>query len=267
MLTTGHSRHHRSGEQTDIFDRLTRALRALAAIASGTHYRSRLDRRQKHAASSAHGRLHERREAGTRHAWLVNQEISLWRLSSLVCVLLVLSWVGWSIIAQTAATSLARSHPGAALSFVADQPAALNELAEKQLTEPYGNVDAAREWAQRALRSNPLNSRALTLLGLIAERKDDRKSAETLMRISAARTWNDPMTNGWLFNQEFSRGEYARALPYVDAVLRRNQAYPEWTSELFGALARFTADPRAFKALTAFLATSPPWRAWYLSQL
>src|SRR5262249_1769873 len=32
-------------------------------------------------------------------------------------------------------------------------------------------------------------------------------------------------------------------------------------------LARFTVDPQAFAALTAFLATSPPWRAWFLSQL
>src|SRR5262249_15758346 len=175
MLTTGHSRHHRSGEQTDIFDRLTKILRALAAIASGAHHRSGRGRRHKHATSSSHGRLHERREAGGRHAWLVNQEISLWRFSTLVCVVLVLSWVGWGIIAEEEETRLGRSYPGAALSLVADQPTALNELAEKHLTEPDGNLDAAREWAQRALRSNPLNSRALTLLGLIAERKDDRK--------------------------------------------------------------------------------------------
>ena len=54
---------------------------------------------------------HERREAGGRRAWLVKQEISLWRLSTFVCVLLVLIWVGWRVIAHTAAQSLARSHP------------------------------------------------------------------------------------------------------------------------------------------------------------
>ena len=65
---------------------------------------------------------HERREAGGRRAWLVETEISLWRLSTVVCVLLVLIWVGWRIIAQTAAQSLARSHPDVALSWVTDQP-------------------------------------------------------------------------------------------------------------------------------------------------
>ena len=66
-----------------------------------------------------------------RRAWLVKQEISLWRLGIVVCVLLVLIWVGWRIIAQTAAQSLARSHPDAALSWVTDQPFALNQLRAK----------------------------------------------------------------------------------------------------------------------------------------
>ena len=267
MLATGHSRHHRSGKQTDIFDRLTKILRTLAAIASGTHHRSGRGRRHRHGTSSSHGLPHERREAGGRRAWLVKQEISLWRLGTVVCVLLVLIWVGWRIIAQTAAQSLARSHPDAALSWVTDQPFALNQLAQKQLIEPDGNLDSAREWAQRALHSYPLDARALTLLGLIAERKGDQKSADALMRISGARTWRDQMAQEWLFNREIRRGDYARALPHLDAILRIDQAYPEWTTELFAALARFTADPPAFKALTDFLATSPPWRPWFLSEL
>ena len=196
----------------------------------------------------------------------MKQEISLWRLGILVCVLLVLIWVGWRIIAQTAAQSLAKSHPDAALSWVADQPTALNQLAQQELVDPDGNLDFAREWAQRALRSNPLDARALTLLGLIAERKGDQKSADALMRISGARTWRDPTAEAWLFNREVRRGDYAHALPYVDAILRID-IYPKWKTELFPVLAGFTANPLAFKALTDFLATSPPWRTWFLSEL
>ena len=163
MPPAAHSRHHRSGKQVDILDRLTRILRTLIAGASGRHHRTRKARRHRHGNAESHGDSHERREAAGRRAWLVKQEISLWRLSILVCVLLVLIWVGWRVIAQTAASSLARSHPDAALSFVADQPTALNELAQKQLIEPDGNLDSAREWAQRALRSYPLNARAIDL--------------------------------------------------------------------------------------------------------
>ena len=185
--------------------------------------------------------------------------------ASLVCVLLVLIWVGWNIIAHTAAQSLAKSHPDGALSWVTDQPTALNQLVERELVNPGGNLDSAREWAQRALRSNPLNARALTLLGLIAERKDDHKRAEMLIRISVARTLSDPTTDAWLFNHEIRRGDYSHALPYADAMLRID--FEAHKTRLFPVLSGFTANATAFKALTVFLATSPPWRAWLLSEL
>jgi hypothetical protein len=175
----------------------------------------------------------------------------------------VFSWVGWRIVAQTAALSLARSHPDAALGFVADQPVALTQRAQQELAEPDGNLDSAREWAQDALRSSPVNVGALTLLGLIAERKGDQKSAEALMRVAGTLTWRDQTTDAWLLNREAGRGDYASALPYADAMLRMDWGIPE----LFPVLASFTVDPRAFEALTSFLATAPPWRSWFLSEL
>jgi tetratricopeptide (TPR) repeat protein len=171
-------------------------------------------------------------------------------------------WIAWSVVAQTAALNLARSQPDAALSFVADQHVALNRLAEQELL--HGNLDSAREYAQRALRSSPLNARALTLLALIAERKGDQKDTDALMRIAAARTLRDQTTDEWLLNREASRRDYVHALAYADAMLRMSWPFP---SELFPVLASFTVDPRAFEALTAFLATSPPWRPWFLSEL
>jgi hypothetical protein len=179
-------------------------------------------------------------------------------------VFLVCCWVGWHIVTQTAALSLAQSHPNAALDFVADQPAALIRRAQQELVEPDANLDSARDWAQRALRSSPLNSRALSLLGLIAERKGDQNNADALMRIASARTWRDQTTNEWLLNREAHRGDYAHAMPYADAMLRISYNFQP---QLFPVLASFTVDPRAFQALTAFLATSPPWRSWFLSEL
>jgi hypothetical protein len=185
-------------------------------------------------------------------------------LSIVVCVLLVFLWIGWSIVAQTAALSLSESDPEAALGFVADQHVALNRLAQKELLKPDGNLDSARDWAQRALHSTPVNARSLTLLGLIAERKGDEKRADALMRIAVARTWHDFDADKWLLNREAQRGDYAHALPYADAMLRID-AEVRW--ELFPVVASFTVDPRALGALTAFLATSPPWRPWFLSAL
>src|SRR5262249_49560396 len=196
--------------------------------------------------------------------WLVKQEVSAWRLGIVVCVFLGCLWIGWWIVAQTAALSLARSHPDEALGFVADQSVALIQRAQQEMAESTGNSDSARELAQRALRSSPLNARAFTVLGLIAERNGDQKNADALMRIAAARTWRDRTTDAWLLNSEAHRGDYVRALPYADAMLRM-----DWQSQsdLFPVLASFTVDPRAFEALTTFLATAPPWRTWFLSEL
>jgi hypothetical protein len=260
MTIARYSRHHRSRRQTEIGDRLRRILRTLIAIASGQHGGHR------HGISASRGRSFERRKSPGRRAWLVKREISAWRLGGVACVVLLFIWISWQIVAQTAALGLSRSDPEAALGFVADQPLALDRLAQQELLNPDSNLDAAREGAEHALRSNPLSSRAFTLLGLIAERKGDQKGAETLMRIAGARTWRDRTTQAWLFDFETRRGHYADALPHLDAMLR---AYFGSASraEYFPILAALTAYPPAFKALTASLATSPPWREWFLSEL
>src|SRR5262245_14729842 len=136
MPSTAHSRHPRSGKQVDILDQLTRILRMLIAGASGRHHRTRKARRHRHRIAAPYGDSYERREAAGDRAWLVKQEVGLWWLGVLVCALLVLIWVGWRIVAQTAAQSLAKSHPEGALSWVADQPTALNQLVERELVKP-----------------------------------------------------------------------------------------------------------------------------------
>ena len=263
MLVARDSRHHRRGRQADILDRLSSLLRWLVAIASGRYHRAPKRSRHRHGSSAFHGRDYARHETTGRRVWLVKQQISAWRLGALVCAFLVVLWLAWCIVAQTAALSLVQSHPDAALSFIADQPVALNRLAQRELLNPDSNLDAARQWAQRTLHANPLNARAFTLLGLIAERKGNQKSAEALVRISAALTWHDPTAQLWLFDRAVRQANYPDALLHLDALLRDFGS----RAEFFPTLAAFTAYPAAFKALIALLATSPPWRDWLLSEL
>src|SRR5262249_17619726 len=268
MRSPGNSRYHRSRTKADFMDRLTKLLRMLIAVASGRPSSTKW-RRHRHGTSTSRGHSHERREAADHRVWVVRQQISLWRLGTFVCVLLILFWLAWCIIAQTAAQGLAKSDPNAALSWVADHSTALNQLAQQELEDPRGKLDSAREWAQRALRSNPLNARALALLGLIAERNGDQSSADALMRISGGRTLSDATTDAWLFNRELRRADYSHALPYADAILRTVfiTDLDAQKRQLFPSLAAFVTNPLAFKALTDFLTTSPPWRTWFLSEL
>ena len=266
MPTARRSGYLRSGQQTDFLEQLAKILRRLIVRGSKTDEgKEASPPAVMEPADAAHRAVSRaRRSRWSPRAWLVKQEISFWRLGIIVCVLFALIWVGWRITTQTAAGSLARSDPDAALNWVADESIALDQLAQKELVGQNGNLDFAREWAQRALRSNPLDSRALTLLGLIAERKGDGKTADALMQIAGARTWRDRELQAWLFNRDFRHGDYAQALAHADAILRMDS---EWQTELFPVLAALTVDARAFEDLTGFLATSPPWRTWFLSQL
>jgi hypothetical protein len=73
------------------------------------------------------------------------------------------------------------------------------------------------------------------------------------------------MTNAWLFNREIARGDYANALPYLDAMLRIDLQGQK--RQLLPMLVAYTNSPLALKALTTFLATSPPWRTWFMHEL
>ena len=63
------------------------------------------------------------------------------------------------------------------------EPIALDELAQRQLTNNSGELSSVEDLARRALLSDPLDSRALSLLGLVAERKGDLARAEALMSL------------------------------------------------------------------------------------
>lgn len=260
MSTGRHSRHLKSAQETDVLVRLAKILRRVVVPSGQTKSKGR----QSYRRSGSQRQRHIRSESVSRGPWLVKQEIGLGRLGIIVCLLVGVLWIGWRIIAQTAALSLIESDPRGALDWETTA-AALTLLAQQEVSKPEGNLDIARGWAERALRSDPLDSRALTLLGLIAERKGDEKSAEALIRIAARRTWRDREAHAWLLNRYFRRGDFSQAVPHADALMRA-AGYTQLL-ELFPVLAAFTVEPKALQALTGLLATAPPWRSWFLSQL
>lgn len=186
------------------------------------------------------------------------------RMVLVVLVLVGLMWVGWRIVADTAGYNAAASDPEAALAWVPSEARALDELAYREFTKSGGNLDTARGLAERALRSNPLDARALLVLGLIAERQGDQARADILIHLSGARTWRDPTTQAWLLKRDIQRGEFEQVLSHLDALLRVN---PEVFEQAFPVLSAFTIDKRTFDALASFLAAAPPWRTNFLATL
>ena len=238
---------------------MTAFLRGLLDVASG---RQPLINERRHLE---HG--HSQNKAQLRHArrhWIVRKEIGIARLSLAVAAVVVLGWVGWRIIVDTAAQSLATASPDIAVQWAPTESRALDQLTQQELVKQGGNIDAAEDWARRALRSNPMDERALFFLGAVAELRGDKKNAEVLMRMAGARTWRNLGTQLWLFENSIRRADYTDALSHADAMLR---VEPAFLSQIFPTLAAFTTDPRGLRAVADFLATGPPWRDWFLRSI
>ena len=145
MLLARDSRHHRRGSKLIFWigwqELCASSLRSPRGSASGKPTGAAIGM----VPPRLIGALTNGAKPPDRRAWLVKRDISAWRLGLVVCVLLVFLWVGWRIIAQTAALSFVQSHPDAALSLVADQPVALIRRAQLELAEPDGNLDSARD--------------------------------------------------------------------------------------------------------------------------
>jgi hypothetical protein len=178
-----------------------------------------------------------------------------------VLAFFALALVAVFIVADTAGHNLAISDPEGALLIAAWEPVALDELAERQLTNGSGEPSSVEDLARRALLSDPFDSRALSLLGLGAERNGDLARAEALMSLAAARSWRNPAPHVWLFAQAIRRGKFEEALTQADGLLR---VYPQYAETIFPVLTVFGTDPKALAALEGALAANPPWRRSFL---
>jgi hypothetical protein len=160
---------------------------------------------------------------------------------------------------------LAVSDPEGALVVAPREPTALNELAQRQLTSTSGELSSVEDLARRALLSDPLDSRALSLLGSVAERNGDLVRAEALMSLSAARSWRNFTPHVWLFAHAIRRGKFDEALAQADGLLRvQDWQFP---ASVFPVLTLFGLYPSGVAALERYLAANPPWRRAFLSQV
>src|SRR2546425_4308353 len=80
-----------------------------------------------------------------------------------VLAFFALAIVAVFIVADTAGYNLAMSDPEGGLLVAPWEPVALDELAERQLTNSSGELSSVEDLARRALLSDPLDSRGPSL--------------------------------------------------------------------------------------------------------
>jgi hypothetical protein len=182
-----------------------------------------------------------------------------------VLVLFALVLLAVRIVADTTGQSLAVSDPDGALLLAPWEPNALDELAQRKLASTSGELSSVEDLARRALLSDPLDSRALSLLGFVAEREGDLARAEALISLSAARSWRNPEPHVWLFAQAIRRGKFDEALAQADGLLRVQHWH--FQASIFPVMTLFGLYPGGLAALEKSLAANPPWRRAFLSQV
>lgn len=154
------------------------------------------------------------------------------------------------------------SDPEAALAWNADDSRSLDALADKRLGESPSEADfaAVDRIARRALAESPLQSRALRLLGRVAELQKDEPRAQALLRLAADRWLYDLDAQLRVINADLAAGDVADALPHIDITLRSR---PAIRAEVVSGLVPLALAPD-IGPLAKLLSENPPWRAEFL---
>jgi hypothetical protein len=120
-----------------------------------------------------------------------------------------------------------------------------------------------RAQAERLLRDRPMEARAVTALGALADQQADQR-AESLMRAAVRLNRRERAAGAWLVGHELQRRDYRAAFTHANALLRMRSGL---ASTLHPALLGSLRDPAALQPLAQILATNPPWRRSFMEMV
>ena len=124
--------------------------------------------------------------------------------------------------------------------------------------------DQIRSWAELALLNDPLNARALRILGQLAQRTSDVGRTHALMQAAARRSLHESFAIYWILRKSYEDGDYHAALHYADTLLRTNW---QALAPLMPMFAKLAETPEASDELKQLLARNPWWRPDFFKQL
>ena len=114
-----------------------------------------------------------------------------------------------------------------------------------------------RDEAELALLNDPINARALGILGRLSERDSDEERTKTLMQAAARRSLLESRAVYWMMRKSYQQRDYRAAMRYADALLRTR---PEIAQLGVATLAKLAENPDSNGELKKLLLTNPPWR-------
>jgi hypothetical protein len=194
--------------------------------------------------------------------------------AALACLLI------WEVTSRTLAAYFANVASEQALAVRPHQSTALLKIADQKMSEldSTGGSDRSvqtaksdrvinaqiRALAESALLDNPLNARALRILGQVADQSRDETLAWKFMQIAARYSMNESLAVIWLVDKHFEKKDFEATLYYVDLLLRTR---PQFISYVMPTLAWIAENKDAAGSLRKLLADNPPWRAAFFGAL
>lgn len=130
----------------------------------------------------------------------------------------------------------------------------------------YQTVDlaAVREKAEAALADDPLDPRALRILGQAADAAGNQQNAFTYMHAAAALSMHETIAQFWLMRKTAEAGDYKSAIRYADVLLRSNDQLAPYVVPY---LAHFADNQATIDTVKTLVNGNPPWRSRFFSHL
>lgn len=189
------------------------------------------------------------------------------RIRAVVFAVLAVALV-WQVTTRGFAAYLAETQPETALRLLENEPNALLNQAEARLSGDKGALaetqELVRPSVELALRGDPLNSRALRILGQLADRKPDEERASKLMQAAVRSSPRESRAISWLLLHSYAIEDFAATARYADLLLRTRSAA---AADLAPLLARMAEHKTGNVEIKRLLAVNPPWRKRFLSSL
>ncbi len=176
----------------------------------------------------------------------------------------LLALLAISIIRLSVGDLLRDSNPELAIMFDPGQSVARVALSQRTYLEDISRLDEVTAGAREALDYNPLTPEALTLLGRVAQGKDDDQRAADLMRLASRVNLRSLEPQIWLLDRDIRSGDVPSALQGVDVLFRgQTSALDPLVLALAPAL---TSEPYRL-GFVGLLRTNPKWRDSVLGEL
>jgi hypothetical protein len=120
-----------------------------------------------------------------------------------------------------------------------------------------------RTGAERALLADPLNARALRILGQLSR----GASKAVFMQAAARRSLLESEAVFWLMRKNYEDGDYRSAARNADLLLRTRPLSQTAVQAATAVLARIAETPATSGELKQLLASNPRWRSHFLTVL